>query len=358
MILRRNPVPILLPLRGGGMAEGGRRGAWMIRGFVCREGALHPVVLDPGDGATAPLPEDPVWIDLVQPTAQEASAIGAALGFEIPSIEAMREIEISSRLVRRGDVLFMTANIPADRGGWLENGPVTFILAPDRLLTLRYHAPRPFDTLPARIGRLGLGCAAPATVLVALFEAVVDDLADMVEEVGRRIERLSHAVFAANGEDPGGGEARALDDVLGAIGRADDALSKLRESLATFGRVAGFLVRQPDRGTLDAALERRMQTVSEDVRSLVDHTAFLAGKITFLLDATMGLINIEQNAIIKIFSVVAVVFLPPTLIASIYGMNFRHMPELDWPWGYPLALGAMVLSAILPWLYFRWRGWM
>ncbi len=332
----------------------------MIRGFACRNGDLRPLPIEPEGGVAAEpvLPEDLVWIDLVQPTMEETAAIEAALGLEIPSFEAMREIEISSRLVRRDDVLFMTANIPANRGAWLENGPVTFILAPDRLLTLRYHAPRPFDTLPARIRRLGLDCAAPAPVLVALFETVVDDLADMVEEVGRRIEELSRAVFAGNGEGPDAAEERALDDVLGAIGRADDALSKLRESLATFGRVAGFLVRQPDGGGLDAALERRMQTVIEDARSLVDHTAFLAGKITFLLDATMGLINIEQNAIIKIFSVVAVVFLPPTLIASIYGMNFRHMPELDWPWGYPLALGAMVLSAILPWLYFRWRGWM
>lgn len=353
----------------------------MIREYCCEEGRLtpcpeaqgakgHEVVGQAGAARKQGfVPSAAVWIDLQAPDAAEEAAMEKALGMDIPTLEEMREIEISSRLFQRGNTLFMTANIPAANGDWLENGPVTFILQPEggggrpsgRLVTIRYHAPRPFDTLPTRMVRLDLGCGTSVEVLIALFETIVDDVADMTEDVGRRIDTLSREVFSANdGQHPQQaiGEERALDEVLGEIGRLDDALSKLRESLATFGRIAGFLARRSGEIELGAANEERLQTVNEDVRSLVDHTAFLAGKITFLLDATMGLINIEQNAIIKIFSVVAVVFLPPTLIASIYGMNFHYMPELSWPWGYPLALGVMVISAVLPWLYFKWRGWM
>jgi magnesium transporter len=151
--------------------------------------------------------------------------------------------------------------------------------------------------------------------------------------------------------------SRDFQKILSRLGRAGDLASKVRESLVSLGRLLAFAIQGTQaRGRKTGSA--RLKTIGRDVASLSDYAAFLNNKVGFLLDATLGMINIEQNAIIKIFSVAAVVFLPPTLIASIYGMNFAHMPELGWPLGYPLALALMVVSAILPYLYFKRRGWL
>ena len=146
--------------------------------------------------------------------------------------------------------------------------------------------------------------------------------------------------------------------LLRAIGREGEITSKARESAHSLGRLLTFLIHAANERKEVKPLQARIRTAARDVTSLTDHATFLSGKIVFLLDATLGSINIQQNDIIKIFSVAAVVFLPPTLIASIYGMNFRHMPELEWWYAYPLALALMVVAAIVPYLYFKRRGWL
>jgi magnesium transporter len=235
--------------------------------------------------------------------------------------------------------------------------PVTFALAGERLVTLRYHDPRPFRTYPAHAEHMPSGCASAHAVLFGLLEEIVDRLADLLERAAEEIDGISRAVFSRRA--PGAREAQDFRAILERIGAKGDLLSNIRYSLLTLERMLGFLSQLTmERAKGEKMLRAHAKSLARDTRSLVDHAGYLTQKVTFLLDATLGMISTEQNQIIKIFSVMAVAFLPPTLVASIYGMNFEAMPELGWPYGYPLALGAMVLSALLPLWYFRRRGWL
>ncbi len=298
-----------------------------------------------------------VWIDLVDPTPTEEGELEAQLGLNVPTKEEMDEIEISSRLYTENDTDFMTVILPAHSDGDdPQMLPVSFVLAGDRLITVRYHNPRAFQTFPIRAAKVPMGCETGEGVLLALLEAIVDRLADILERAGRDIDGISRSVFKQRNAKPT--KTKDFQAVLENIGQKGDLVSKIRDSLVTLDRLVGFLgqVTLQRKSAKDA--RDRVKTLSRDVHSLSDHASFLSQKITFLLDATLGMIGIEQNAIIKIFSVAAVVFLPPTLIASVYGMNFQHMPELSWPYGYPFAVGLMILSAIVPYLYFMRRGWL
>lgn len=322
----------------------------MIRGYINDNGRLRPV-----DGLPASLAAV-VWIDLISPSDKEEAELEALLGIDIPTREEMEEIEISSRLYYENDASFMTATLPAhaDSDDPLM-GPVTFVLANNLLITVRYHEPRAFKTFPMRAEKVALGCTNGEGVLIALLEAIVDRLADILERAGHDIDKISRDVFRDNGSR---GKKKNFQVILEQIGRKGDFVSKVRDSLVSFERVIGFMGQVTTQHKSDKDIRARNKTLARDAHSLTDHAGFLSQKITFLLDATLGLINIEQNAIIKIFSVAAVVFLPPTLIASIYGMNFEHMPELKFGLGYPMALVLMVASAVLPYLYFKRRGWL
>jgi magnesium transporter len=245
----------------------------------------------------------------------------------------------------------MTALLPAgSESGSVTQGPVTFILAGGRLVTVRYHEPKPFATFPVRAEKIALGCVDGVTVLLGLLDAVVDRLADILEVVGRDVEKVSRKVFQDTGGPGTGPDYRG---VLREIGRQGELVSQIHDSLITLERLIAF------QGAVGGKETRtRGKTLGRDTRFLTEHANFLAQKITFLLDATLGMISIEQNAIIKIFSVAAVIFLPPTLVASIYGMNFAVMPELGWLFGYPFALALMVLSAVLSYWIFKSRGWL
>ena len=221
---------------------------------------------------------------------------------------------------------------------------------------MRYHEPRAFQTFPMRAEKVPTGCTSGETILIALLEAIVDRLADILERASRDIDRHLARHLPSDREE--GVEARPrFPAILQQIGRKEDLASNMRDSLSAAAPVRlPCQCRRPGEDGKD--MRARVKTLWRDVLSLTDHASFLSQKITFLLDATLGMINIEQNAIIKIFSVAAVVFLPPTLVASIYGMNFDIMPELKWMLGYPFALGLMVLSAILPFCFFKRRGWL
>lgn len=323
----------------------------MIREFHCVDGRLILRTSEDSPGTA------PVWIDLVNPAPDEELAVEERLGIDVPTREEMDEIEISSRLYNEAGVAFMTAILPAQADAeHPQISPVSFVLAAETLVTIRYHEPRAFETFPVRAGKVDMGCESADGVLLALLEAIVDRIADVLERAGRNIDRLSRDVF----RPPDGRPTRAqgFNKILESIGHQGDLASNIRESLVTLERLVGFLNQRTFQARNSRTVRERVKTLLRDVRSIADHAGSLTQKITFLLDATLGMINIEQNAIIKIFSVAAVVFLPPTLIASIYGMNFDFMPELKWPLGYPLALGLMVLSAILPYLFFKRRGWL
>lgn len=301
--------------------------------------------------------EGAVWIDLLNPTPQEEGQIERALKLDVPTREEQQEIEVSSRLYQENGAYFMTATLLYQpEQGEPRTTPVTFILAGQRLITLRYAEPRAFSIYVARCNRSEVELKSGAAVLIGLLETIIDRLADFIERIQAEVEGLSHSIFEFKG-----GVAtrqRRFDVLLRAIGREGEITSKAREATHTFGRLLTFLVHAANERKEVKPLQARIRTAARDVASLTDHVTFLSGKIIFLLDATLGMINIQQNDIIKIFSVAAVVFLPPTLIASIYGMNFHHMPELDWWLAYPLALVSMVLAAVLPYIYFKRRGWL
>lgn len=304
----------------------------------------------------AALPERPLWIDLYEPTMAEEALVEAAMMIDVPTPDEMREIETSSRLYRDGAALVMTASILFNVETPVpETHAITFILVNGTLITVRYAEPQPFRIFPARLqARPELSVSAEMT-LVGLLDAIIDRLADALEMVDNTAGLLSKAIFARfDKEIPRAGDHRRQ---LEEIGLNSIRCSKVDESLVAVSRLLTFLdanLRQT--GNKDVRL--RIKDLQRDVLSLSAYVERLSEKLQLLLDATLGMINIRQNAIMQVFSVVAVVFMPPTLIASIYGMNFEVMPELSWPWGYPAALGCIVASAILPYVLFKRRGWL
>lgn len=318
----------------------------MITAYVRNGGSLTSQEVTPGRR----VPEDAVWIDLLAPTRQEEAVLEREMSVQLPSREDMREIEVSSRLYQENGALFMTASLltQADTGT-PEIDPVTFILVGQRLITIRFAQSFPFQVFAAQVQRLAEVAQSGETLLAGLLDAIIDRLADLLERVQHDMNEVSRLVFSRDKTD--------YEEILRKIGLAEALNSRARESLVSVGRVLSFLSR-PSEVKPSKALARALKTLSRDVLALSDHSSFLANNINFMLNTALGMSSIDQTAIIKIFSVMAVVFMPPTLIASIYGMNFQFLPELKWAFGYPMSLGMMVISGILPYLYFKRKGWL
>ncbi|WP_213774339.1 magnesium transporter CorA family protein [Bradyrhizobium sp. dw_78] len=304
------------------------------------------------------LPEAAVWIDLLKPTAEEDRAVERLAGIAVPTREDMQEIEISSRLYVENGARYMTATLMCSSDS--ENPrttAVTFILAGHRLVTVRYDSPKPFLLVENKLARACPHAVTGEMVLMELLDAVIDRTADILERTGGDMDAISHEIFEPGG-DARTGHAKRYSDILIAIGRKGDLTSKVRESLVSVGRVVTFVTAAIDGVKWSKDMREQLKTMQRDVVSLTDHASYLSSKITFVLDAMLGVVNLEQNNIIKLFSVMAVVLMPPTLIASIYGMNFKIMPELEWTHGYPMALLMMVLAAVLPYFIFKWKKWL
>ncbi|CAN1724726.1 magnesium transporter [Hyphomicrobium sp. 1Nfss2.1] len=304
-----------------------------------------------------PLTGNCVWIDLLQPTADEDSFVEKELSIDIPTRAEMREIEPSNRFYQERGAYFMTASIVYDIEAQVpKTTPVTFILAGDRLVTVRYAEPKAFPLYLQRVEKGDAPCTTGATIMVGLLDSIVHRMADLIERIQDEVERLAQSVF-----DLRGGKHtrdRRLDVMLRRIGKCGDITARAEDSATSVSRLLHYLMQATkDRGD-DPRTRQRIKGAQRDIASLMEHTKYLSQRIGFILDATLGMINIEQNQIIKLFSVMAVVLLPPTLVASVYGMNFKHMPELDWPLGYPMALALMAVAAIGPIIYFRRKGWL
>ncbi|HWA04626.1 MAG TPA: magnesium/cobalt transporter CorA [Rhizomicrobium sp.] len=323
----------------------------MLKTYRLQNGGLKGTELPGG----APIVPEALWIDLLNPTVAERQAVNSLLNMELPTRADMEEIEISSRLYSEDGGLFMTALVMSRTDSDRPMADVvTFILAHDKLITVRYIDPQPFRTFAARCERTMAAGLKAEGVLNALLDVIVDRMADVLERVGADVEAISREIF-----DPAATriERRDFQEVLRRLGGKHDTTAKMRECLLTLTRMMTFLAQAIDtKATKDA--RAHVKTLTRDVQSLLDHSTFLAGKLSYLQDATLGLINNEQNNIIKIMSVAAMVFLPPTLIASIYGMNFHYMPELSWPSGYFISIALMVVSAVVPYLWFKRRGWL
>ncbi|MFL6733653.1 MAG: magnesium transporter CorA family protein [Sphingomicrobium sp.] len=304
------------------------------------------------------IPDGATWIDLEEPTREEEKLVERCIGLNIPTEEELEEIEPSSRLYERNGALYMT--LSAVRG-IEEDAPTTtpigFVLSGNRLVTVRYASPKPVLAFVGHLQREPELARDGPTVLVRLLDAIVDRIADELETLGEDVEKISAHIFQKNVDERRIPAAR-LTALLTRIGRAQSLLAKIRYTAVSTGRLLSFLKgsgRMNEQGLQDS--RRHVESLSTDAASLIEHSSFLADNLTFLLDASLGLISIEQNAAMKLFSWAAVVFLPPTLIAGIYGMNFRHLPELGWYFGYPMALLLMLASAVLPYFYFKRRGW-
>jgi magnesium transporter len=305
------------------------------------------------------IPPEALWLDLIDPTPDEERLVETTFAIDVPTREEMREIEASSRLYEEAGAIYMTITIVTRLDTDLpESAQITFIVAQDRIITNRYVDPLPFQRFIAFAERHPNSCTSAPMILAGLIEAIINRMADVLERVGADLDQLSTDVFTPPKKRRSARtQTRDSRAVLARVGQDGDLTSRARESLVSVNRLLTF-VQQTTALTLQNDVRSRFRTLSRDVLALSDHASFLASKMNFLLEATLGMINIEQNNIIKIFSVAAVVFLPPTLIASIYGMNFHFMPELAWIGGYPLAIVLMIISAILPYVYFKRRGWL
>lgn len=323
----------------------------MITAYLCNT-TLKPYNIT---YANQGLLKEAVWIDLLSPSKAEESLVEQYLSLEIPTRDEMREIELSSRLYEEKKALFMTATMLAKvDSNEPEYDAVTFILANQQLLTLRYIEPQAFYLFTSKLTKLETPNA--IAILLGLLDATVGRLADILEGVGHRLQEYSKMIFRPEQVTT---NKKTLDyqQLLQEIGINGDINTNARESLLAFNRLLIFFG-QTKNLTTDNNYQPYLDTLSKDISALSDQATFISNKINFLLDASLGMVTIEQNKIIKTFSIAAAIFLPPTLITGIYGMNFHNMPELSWPWGYPMAIGLILLSAWLPYKYFKYRKWL
>ncbi|MBY0408170.1 MAG: magnesium transporter CorA family protein, partial [Rickettsiales bacterium] len=288
---------------------------------------------------------------------EEEFAVEKQLGIQIPSREEVWKNQALNRMYQDDEVSYMTAAlITKGEAVHPQTSAVTFILAPHYLLTMRYIAPTSFQMFAHRLQRMPQKFTTGVQVLEGLLEEVIMRVAHNSEVVVDGLDQLSHNIF---GENLVGVEVKNTSQkmlvVLKRLGTFADLNSKINESLHSINRLLSFFKQVNNN---DAVTERNIKTLLTDVFALTQQTAFLSDKITFQLDATLGMINVEQNTIMKVFSVASLFFLPPTLVGSLYGMNFEYMPELHWMYGYPMAVGLMAFCSLIPYMYFRRKGWL
>ena len=308
------------------------------------------------DGMT-PVTDATVWIDLLNPTAEEDAFVEKALGISVPTRAEMREIEASNRLYQENGAHFLTAFIVYNVEAPVPlTTALTFILAGSRLVTVRYAEPKAFPLFLHRVEKGDLPCDSAPGIMIGLIEAIIHREADLIEKIQDDVDRTAPIIFDIKGGQQT--RTRRLDAILKAVGKQGDTNARAQESALSLDRLLKYFLDISRERKDDSRIHGRIETANRDVSSLMEHMRFLTQRIAFLLDATLGMISTEQNQIIKLFTVASVMLMPPTLIASIYGMNFKHIPELEFLLGYPMALGAMILSALVPFLYFRRKGWL
>lgn len=314
----------------------------MLRGFSIEEGRLRQL-------QDATVHSACQWFDLLAPDEEERTLVDRKFGDVVPETDEMQELEASSRYYVDDDGIHINSLFLYRSEGLAKNATVAFTLSEERLITTRDVELPDFRLLRLRARSVAVNVRNPLGVMLALFEQKVDHLADELEDLYVELENVSRTVLM---------EEETTDDLEGDIddlGQVEDTNGKVRLGLMDTQRAISYLMRhiRDDAEALETCRE-----ILRDAESLLTHTNFVFEKVNFLMAAAQGFIGIKQNQIIKIFSIAAVVFLPPTLVASIYGMNYAHMPELQWEYGYPMALGLMVLSGIAPYVFFKRKGWL
>jgi magnesium transporter len=308
--------------------------------------------------------KDAIWFDLLHPTREEDHYLEELLSLSIPTKEEAQELEVSARLYNDRGAEFMTmTGVTQLESDAPSTTPITFILKGHQLVTVRYAEPKPFWLYSTRVQKPGgTTCDTGEHILLGLAEALIGRMAEALDMVGRSLEELSREVFRQrSGHKPGKSKRKTRDfeDVIEQVGAKGDLIAMIRESLVSLSRLLAYHTASASQtaGSGRSGADW-VRSLVQDVAALSDHASYLANKTAFLLDATLGLINLQQNKIIKLFSIVAVVLLPPTLVATVYGMNFKQMPELEWTFGYPMALALMIVTGVLPYLWVRQKGWL
>jgi magnesium transporter len=292
---------------------------------------------------------NPIWIDLLAPTKAQRVLIGQHYGLELPDPAELTDLEASARFYVEQNEIHIHSDFLLDREGESRSIPVAFVLRGDILFSLRSEE-LPVFRLQRLRARTQPGFVTDSKdMLLDLYGAEAEYSADSLENIYSELEAVSKKVLSQNVSD------EDAEQILADIAEEEDLNGRIRRNMLDTQRAVSFLIR---RKLLSATQLEDAQQILRDIESLNSHTAFLFDKINFLMDATVGFININQNKVIKIFSVASVAMLPPTLIASIYGMNFDHMPELQWMLGYPFALLMMAISILLPYLFFKRKGWL
>ena len=316
-----------------------------------------------GDLSVAALPQDAIWIDLLNPEPPEVSFVERNTGLHVPTLDELSEIESSSRLFTEGGALYLsTPTVYRADANDPRSTPVGFVLTRERLITVRYEPLVAFTTFIEHEAKATGAKASSSLIFVGLMDTMVDRMADVLEAVAAALESVAQRIFrnevsSATSKHAPARESTSLRELLRQIGRNADLTSKIRDSLLGIGRIVPYVM-GAEVDWIPAEVAQRLRTIRRDIASLSDYDVHLTNKVQLLLDATLGLINIEQNNIIKVLTIVSVVGVPPTLVASIYGMNFKYMPEFNWSWGYPYGLAMIVLSAIVPLVWFKVRGWL
>jgi magnesium transporter len=322
----------------------------MLTAFACQSGRM--VRLPDAEGLRSA-----IWIDLRDPTEEESRLVTEATGLRVPTQAEVSEIEASSRLAVRDGVLYLSMPLIT-----MADGPrvvsAGFVLAPEQLLTVRFAVSVVFDAFSSHL----VGASEPhgtgAHVMIGLLGAIVDRQADAMERIHADLDTISHRVFSLAGEGRAGRkmEDRLLRDTLGQLGRIGDLISHIRESLLGVTRLVPFIETNTAEW-LPGELRPKLTTLRDDTASISDFDNHLTDKLQFLLDATLGFINIAQNDVMKVMTIASVVGIPPVLIAGVYGMNFKNIPEYDWAWGYPFGWALIILTTLIPLAIFRWRKW-
>jgi magnesium transporter len=318
----------------------------MLKAFIKRSNRLEQIVIQVNEQLT----EDVVWVDIVEPTDEEQNWIKRVYNQELPTESEIEEIESSSRFYLEGDKIYINSYFLDDFRDHPQNVTVAFILTTDQLFSLHEVELTTFRLfrMHARHQFVSDG-ESSKSILLGLFETKVDHLADVIEEIYADLETISKEVLSSSTRD------NDMEKQVTDLAKLEDLHGKVRINIMDQQRVLSLLHRK---GQLSPPQVEKLREILQDLDSLIPHTSFLFNKINVLMNATLSFVNIQQNKIIKIFSVASVVFLPPTLIASIYGMNFHLLPELSWEWGYPWALFLMFISGIAPYWYFKRKGWL
>jgi magnesium transporter len=325
----------------------------MIKAFACSNGQIHRLT----ETGSVDALRRAVWIDLQNATPDEIARVQQATGLMVPSETDVSEIETSSRLATRGGALYLSMPLIQ----YADDGPrgvsAGFVVSPERLITVRFAPNRLFDAYPDHMPR-GSAPEAGVHIFVGLLEAIVDRQADVLEQVRADLDVISHAIFAMGVNQKGGRktEDATLRRTLGQLGHIGDLISHVRDTQVGAARIVPY-VESTAAEWLPKELAPRLVTLRQDIASVSDFDTHLNDKLQFLLDATLGFINIAQNNVMKVMAIASVVGIPPVLIAGVYGMNFKNIPEYDWAWGYGWGWGLIILTTLIPLGVFRWRKW-